>query len=94
MLRPWMVPVRRQADPSPPVSQTEELFLMESLLVFKYKINGSSEFVGQDGKGFGFAVFMSKPLQVLFPWFVAFEEQDGCFGESPLEMGVADLFTA
>ncbi len=66
---------------------------MESLLVFKHKIHGSSELMGQDGKGFGLAVFMSKPLQILFPWFVAFEEQDGCLGESPLEMGVADFFT-
>ncbi len=73
--------------------ETEELFLVESLLVFKHEIGGTSEFVGKDREGLGFAVLTGKPLEILFGRFVAFEEKDRCLGESPLEMSVTDLFT-
>lgn len=74
------------------ILETEELFLVKSLLVLKHEISGSPEFVGEDREGFGFAVFMGKPLEKLFGRVVALEEKHGCLGEGPLEMSVADLF--
>ena len=73
--------------------ETEELFLVKSLLVFKHEIDGPSELMGEDREGFGFAVLSGKPLEILFPGLVTLEEQDRCLGESPLEMSVTDLFT-
>ena len=43
---PFMVPVNRWADPSPPTLETEEVFLVESLLSFEHKICSSSELMG------------------------------------------------
>jgi len=73
--------------------ETEELFLVKSLLVFKHEIDGPSELMGEDREGFGFAVLTGKPLEILFPGLVTLEEKDRCLGESPLEMSVTDLFT-
>ena len=49
--------------------------------------------MGEDREGLGFAVFMGKPFEILFRRLVALEEEHGCFGESPLEMSITDLFT-
>ncbi len=73
--------------------ETEELFLVKSLLIFEHEINGSPELVGEDREGLGFTVLMGKPLEVLFPRLVALEEKHRCLGESPLEVSVTDLFT-
>jgi hypothetical protein len=72
--------------------ETEELFLVKSLLVFKHEIDGSPELVGEDREGLGFAVLTSKSLEILFGRFVALEEKDGSLGEGPLEVSVTDLF--
>jgi len=74
--------------------ETEELFLVKSLLIFEHEIDGTSQLVGEDREGLGFAVFTGKPLEVLFSRLVAFEEKHRSFGEGPLEVGVTDLFTA
>ena len=50
--------------------------------------------MGQDREGFAFAVLVGKPVEVFFPWLIAFEEERGRFAEGPLEMGIADLFAA
>jgi hypothetical protein len=71
--------------------ETEELFLIKSLLVFKHEISGPPELVGEDREGLGFAVLMGKPLEILFPRLVALEEEDRCLGEGPLEVSVTDL---
>ena len=65
------------------VLETEELFLVKSLLVFKHEIDGPPELVGEDREGLGFTVFMGKPLEKLFGRFIALEEKDGSLGESP-----------
>ena len=49
--------------------------------------------MSQDREGLGFTMLMGKPLEILFPGLVAFEEKDRRFREGPLEMGVADLIT-
>ena len=74
--------------------ETEEFVLVKSLLVFEHEIGGTPQLVGEDREGLGFAVLMGKPLEVLFSRLVALEEKHGCLGEGPLEMSVADLFTA
>ncbi len=48
MLEPREVPVRRQADPSPPVLEAEKLFLVKRLLVFEHEIGGPTQLVGKD----------------------------------------------
>jgi hypothetical protein len=74
--------------------ETEELFLVKSLLVLEHEINGSPELVGEDRERLGFAVLMGKPLEILFSRLVALEEEDRCLGEGPLEVSVTDLFAA
>lgn len=74
-------------------SETEKLFLVKCLLVFQHEIDGPSEFVGKNREGLGFSVFMGKPLEVLLPRFVSFEEKHRSLGESPFEVGITDLFT-
>ena len=73
--------------------ETEELFLVKSLLVFEHEIDGSPELVGEDREGLGFAVLMGKSLEILFRRLIALEEKDRCLGEGPLEVSVTDLFT-
>ena len=72
--------------------ETEELFLVKSLLVFEHEIGGTPELVGKDRESLGFAVFTGEPLEILFPRLVALEEKDCCLGEGPLEVSVTDLF--
>lgn len=72
--------------------ETEELFLVKSLLVFEHEIDGTPELVGKDRESLGFAVLMGKPLEIFFGRFVALEEKHRCLGEGPLEMSVTDLF--
>ena len=67
--------------------------MVKSLLVFKHEIDGAAELVSEDREGLGFTMFTGEPFEKLFAWFVAFEKKYGGFGEGPLEMGVADLFT-
>ena len=88
-----LVPVRFQLGVRliRPLQLTEELLLVECLLVLQHEIDGPSELVGKDREGFAFAVFTGKSFQVLLGRFVASEEKDRRFREGPLEMGVADL---
>ena len=73
--------------------ETEELFLVKSLLVFEDEIDGATQLVGKNREGLGFAVLMGKPLEALFPRLVALEEKHRRLGESSLEVSVTDLFT-
>jgi hypothetical protein len=72
--------------------ETEELFLVKSLLVLEYEIDGSSELMGKDRQGLGLAVLTGKSLEILFRWLIALEEKDRNLGEGPLEVSVTDLF--
>jgi hypothetical protein len=73
--------------------ETEELFLVKSLLVFEHEIDGPPELVGKDREGLGLAVLTGEPFEIPFAGIIAFEEKDRCLGEGPLEMSVTDLFT-
>ena len=73
--------------------ETEELFLVKRLLVFEHEIGGPPELMGEDREGLGFAVLTGKSLEILFAGLVAFEEKHCSLGESPFEVGIADLFT-
>ena len=72
--------------------ETEELFLVKSLLVLEHKIDGPSELMGKDRQGLGFAVLTDKSLEILFRWLIAFGEKDRSLGEGPLEVSVTDPF--
>lgn len=67
---------------------------MEALLIFEHEVNGSSQFVGQDRKGFALAVFVRDFLQISLRSLVAFQEKLRRLRERPAEMGIADLFSA
>jgi hypothetical protein len=67
--------------------------LVKGLLIFEHEVNGTPELVSQDREGLGFTMLMGKPLEILFPGLVTFEEKDRRLGENPLKMGVADLIT-
>jgi len=73
-------------------SETEELFLVKSLLIFEHEIDGTPQLVGEDRQGLRFTVFTGEPFEIPFGRFVALEEKHRCLGEGPLEMGVADFF--
>src|SRR4030042_2393860 len=73
--------------------ETEELFLVKSLLVFEHEVDGPPEFVSEDREGLGFTMLMGQSEEILFTGLIAFKEKDGCLRESPLEVGVADLIT-
>jgi hypothetical protein len=72
--------------------EAKELFLVKSLLVLEHEIDGSSELMGKDRQGLGFAVLTGKSLEILFGWLIALEEKDRSLGEGPLEVSVTDLF--
>jgi len=72
--------------------ETQELFLVKSLLVLEHEIDGSPELVGEDRESLGFAVLTGKSLEILFRWLIALEEKDRCLGEGPLQVSVTDLF--
>ena len=74
--------------------ETEEHFLVKRLLVFEHEIGGPPKLMGKDREGLGFAVFTSEPFKKSFAWLIAFEKKHCCFREGPLEVSVADLFTA
>jgi len=71
----------------------EELVHVESLLPFKNVIGGPAEFVSENGEGLGFAVLFLESLFVFHPLGVAPEEEDGGFGEGPLEVSVTDFLS-
>ncbi len=50
--------------------------------------------MGQDGQGFSFAVFIGESVQISFSRLVTLEKEGSGLTEGPLEMGVADFFTA
>ena len=72
--------------------ETEELFLVKSLLVLEHEIDGSPELMGEDRESLRFAVLTGKSLEILFGRLITLEEKDRSLGEGPLEMSVTDLF--
>jgi len=63
--------------------EAKKLFLIKSLLVFEHEIDGTTQLVGEDRQGLCFTMFTGEPFEIPFAVFVAFEEEDSCFGEGP-----------
>ena len=76
---------------APSGSGIEELVHIESLLPFKNVVGSPSELMSKDREGLGLAVFFLEPFFVFHTFGVSPEEEDGGFGESPLEVGVTDF---
>ena len=55
--------------------ETEELFLVKSLLVFEHEVDGPPEFVSEDREGLGFTMLMGQPEEILFTGLIAFKEK-------------------
>ena len=66
MIVPIVVPVRRRADPFPPLSQ--KLLLIECLLVLGHEVDCSCQLMGKDREGFWLAVLMDKSIEISL-WF-------------------------
>ena len=75
MIVPIVVPVRRRADPLPPLSQ--KLLLIECLLVLEHEVDCSSQLMGKDREPIrvrscnstfaSYGIAMARPLWVEFP---------------------------
>jgi hypothetical protein len=55
--------------------ETEELFLVKSLLVFEHEIDGTPKLAGEDREGLGFTVFTGEPFEILFAGHVALRKR-------------------
>ncbi len=64
------------------------------LLSFDHEVDGSAQLVGENGKGFGLAMFFSKLLDVVLRGWVGAEKEHGGFGERPLQVDVSDFCAA
>ena len=85
------VPVRRWVRPVPSLSRSQERVHVEGLLSLEHEVDGPTEAVGEDGERLALTVLALQALLVLHPLGVGAQEEDGGFGEGPLEVGVADL---
>ena len=88
------LPVRLQLDSlldrSLP-SRLHESLQVEGLVALEHVVDGPAELVGEDREGLGLAVLPLEALAVLHSFCVVAQEEDGRFGEGPLQVGVADL---
>jgi hypothetical protein len=69
-------------------------FERERSLLLHHEEDGSTELVGEDGKGLGLAVLSSKFLDVTLRRRICAQEEDGGLGERPLQVRVSDLSAA
>ena len=58
---------------------------------FQHIIDRPGQFMGQDRQGLALPVFVLEARQIFLAPRIVAEKQDGRFGKSPLEIGVADL---
>ena len=70
--------------------------LTENLSISKpdsgqHVIHGARQFMGEDRQGFAFAMFPLHARELFLACRIVPEEQDGGFGEGPLEVCLADL---
>ena len=91
--RTLRVPVRRSGF-SASLRLSHELLLIECLLVLQHVIHCSAEFMGKNTKRFALAMLLRQPIEIFLDRFITPKENDGCFREGPLEMGVADLVSS
>jgi len=59
-----------------------------------HEVDGSPELVGEDGKGFGLSMFFSELFDEFLCGWIVPQEENGGFGESPLQVNVPDLGSA
>ena len=81
MIVPIVVPVRRRADPFPPLSQ--KLLLIECLLVLEHEVDCSSQLMGKDRESLCLAVLMDKSIEISLCRIIPLEEKNSCFREGP-----------
>jgi len=91
-------PVMSQLDlgftrPAPSL-RLEEFLHVERLLAFEHVVDGGGELPGEDPQGLALAVSGLELLEVFLSGPVFPQEEAGGFGESPLQVGVADFLSA
>jgi hypothetical protein len=69
----------------------KKLIQIERRVSFPHVIDGPRQFMGQYRQGFALTMFFREASEVLLARRIVAQEQDGGFGESPLEVGIADL---
>lgn len=81
--------------PSPPVlCRGQELLPIERHTVFQHVVDRPCQLVGQNRQRFPLAMLSSQLLHHLLARRIVTQKRYGRFGESPLQMGIADLGAA
>ncbi len=75
----------------PPLLGSEELLLVEHVVLLPDVVDGPSKLVGQHRQGLAFAMFPLEPCVVSLSPVVFSQEADRGLGEGPLQVHVADL---
>ncbi len=92
----WTSPYWRQlgvqAHPVPALFRKKRLW-MKHLLTFKDVIYSPCKLMSKDGQGLCLAVFPYELVPVFSGFRVPPEEKDGCFGECPFQMSIANLLS-
>jgi hypothetical protein len=63
----------------------------ERFLSFEHEGDGTPDFMCKDGKRLALAVLADQATVIELSLFISSEEETGCLGEGPVEMGVADF---
>jgi hypothetical protein len=69
----------------------KEPFCIERRPPFEHRIDGTPEFLGDDGKCFSISVFADQFLVVVLSAFIPAKEETGCLAECPLQVDISDL---
>jgi hypothetical protein len=69
----------------------KELCHIKGRVALEHVIDGSSQFMRQDGQGFAVVLCFLQAGQIFLPCRSVAKEQRGSFGKGPREVGVADF---
>jgi hypothetical protein len=86
-----MAPVRRRARLASAPSSDAKSFEGEGPFLLHHEVDGSPELVGEDGKGFGLSMLLTKLFDEFLGGWVGPQKENGGFGEGPLQVDVSDL---
>jgi hypothetical protein len=77
---------------SPHLLRAPKALQVKGVLPREHGVHRPGQFMGQHGQRLPFAVFAFQLSEVFFTRLVLAQEEHGGFRESPLELGVANLF--
>ena len=89
-----MAPVRRGARLASSPSSDTKSFEGEGFPLFHHEVDGTTQLVGEDGKGLGLSMFFPELFDEFLGGRIGPQKEHGGFGEGPLQVDVSDLRTA